>query len=71
MYNDWYLPSKDELDLMYQNLHLNQLGGFSNNYYWSSSESDSNNAWRKNFTDSLNSVWPKDNDAKVRAIRSF
>jgi hypothetical protein len=38
-YDDWFLPSKDELYLMYRDLP------FDEGYYWSSSESSSNYAW--------------------------
>jgi len=34
-YDDWYLPSKDELYKLY--LNKNSIGGFSNYQYWSSS----------------------------------
>jgi predicted nucleic acid-binding protein len=36
-FNDWFLPSIEELDLMYKNLKQKDLGNFSNNMYWSSS----------------------------------
>jgi hypothetical protein len=37
-YNDWYLPSRDELGLMYSNLHTQYKGNFAYAHYWSSSE---------------------------------
>ena len=46
---DWCVPSKDELNVLYEN--LSQIGNFSTSTdpsYWSSSEYSSNSAWRQN-----------------------
>jgi len=39
----WRLPTRVELLLMYENKDI--VGGFANNYYWSSTGSDFNYAW--------------------------
>jgi len=52
--NDWYLPDRGELDMMYNNLHKINLGNFQSALYWSSTEADYYNningaAWFSNF----------------------
>jgi hypothetical protein len=69
-YTDWYLPSKDELDLVYQNQAA--IGGFNNGLYWSSSQSTPTTAHYKNFSNGNNSTNFKEGYYyRVRAIRSF
>jgi hypothetical protein len=48
-FNDWQLPDRGDLDLMYRNLHMLGLGGFLNALYWSSTR-DGINAWLQNFS---------------------
>ena len=71
-YNDWYLPSKDEVDMMYVNLHLQGLGGFDLNHYWSSSEVGHSTAWIQDFGSGLQNFIGKFNYGfNVRAVRAF
>jgi hypothetical protein len=71
IYSDWYLPSQDELDLMYLKLHTGGIGGFNNVEYWSSSESNNTDAWCKNFGDSNQYTRLKSTPIHVRAARNF
>ena len=68
---DWYLPSLNELDLMYQNLHVEGIGGFESDYYWSSSEVLSNTARYQSFIDGSPNVGNKAVGLRVRAAREF
>jgi len=68
-YSDWYLPSKDELNMLY--LNKVAIGGFENSYYWSSSEIDSYGAWRQLFTNGGQANFLKNYPYYVRAVRAF
>jgi hypothetical protein len=79
-YSDWYLPSRDELQLMYSNLRNPGIGGFTNTWYWSSSQATSSqnapyNAWSMNFANGnvydIGSGSYKTANCQVRAVRAF
>ena len=75
-YDDWFLPSKNELNLLY--LQRNLVGGFGNGEYWSSSlywltESDNpyRFAWFQKFDNGNQGYVDFHLIKKVRAIRGF
>ena len=68
-YSDWYLPSKDELTILYSNKAL--IGGFDFALYWSSSKFGNNNSWGQSFSNGNQSPYDKSTYYSVRAIRSF
>jgi len=70
-YSDWFLPSKDELNEMYVNLHAKGLGGFTTNYYWSSTEYDYSSAWIQDFGSGFQFGASKNNSNYVRPVRDF
>ena len=68
-YGDWYLPSKYELNLFYQQRDV--VGGFADHSYWSSSEYNQSIAWIQAFYDGAQFYIFKNNAIYVRAIRAF
>ena len=70
-YDDWFLPSRDELNLMYINLHGNGLGGYALDVYWSSTETNSDLAYRQSFPSGSQVGSPKSTVDRVRAARAF
>ena len=72
-YEDWFLPSKEELNLMYQNLQKKGLGSFANYYYdyWSSSNSTKSDAWEQCFVNGIQYYSPRNSTYCVRAVRAF
>ena len=77
-YDDWFLPSKNELNALYQSKVLTVSGD--EHYYWSSSQHDDPNrnqcAWAQDFGTSdpgLQTEEAKNHDSRtyVRPIRSF
>ena len=75
-FDDWFLPSKDELHLMYLNLASQNVGGFdlngSTGRYWSSTEYSSYNACLEYFSSGSQQNNAKHGtDCHVRPVRAF
>jgi hypothetical protein len=80
-YNDWFLPNRGELNLMYENLKIRGLGGFTGDWYWSSTEMEDamvwTYAWAQRFSngDQVSMDFDRNNiksrTHRVRAIRAF
>ena len=68
-YSDWYLPSIDELYKLY--LNKNEIGGFPNNHYWSSSQFSNTLAISLYINNGIQSNSNKIITYPVRCIRSF
>ncbi len=68
-YTDWFLPSKEELNLLYENKEI--IGGYQHGYYWSSSEVDQHFAWYQHFDFGFQDYLNKDFSYYFRPIRAF
>jgi len=74
--DDWFLPSRGELNLMYTNLHANGYGNFRTENsaafaYWSSTQKTIGETWMHLFSNNI--VFPINNltTANVRAAKAF
>jgi len=68
-YNDWYLPSKDELNKLF--LNRVAIGAFGMLSYWSSSEDSNYGAWGQNFVTGNQDIYNKSSLIVVRPVRTF
>jgi len=69
-YDDWYLPSKDELNKLYLNKVI--IGGFADDLYWSSSEDSAGYAWLQWLGGGGGQgIGSKGNGQRVRAVQAF
>ena len=74
-FNDWFLPSFDELNEMYLSIgpgsNIGNVGGFSKSPYWSSSEVNAWYAWTVSFGNGGVLQSNKNAVYNIRPIRSF
>ena len=77
-YSDWFLPSQDELNEMYQNkttinttAQANGGSAFVSTNYWSSSEANNTDAVVQNFSNGSQYYLDKSYLSRVRAVRAF
>ena len=76
---NWYLPSIDELSILYKNrFHVNKALNDANEtllsniaWYWSSTEFDATNAFLFSFHNGSQAHGPKTNTYSVRAVKAF
>jgi hypothetical protein len=71
VYDDWFLPSRDEWVEIYDEIVLYSLGGFLGTWYWSSSEVDANNATDITINNGVFHTTDKGTGSVVRACRAF
>lgn len=69
VYDDWYLPSKQELDILF--LNREKVGDFEERYYWTSNEVSVDEAWIQNFYDGRQLNVEKSDENYVIPIRAF
>jgi hypothetical protein len=71
IYDDWYLPSKDELNKLY--LSIDKISSLPpSGYFWTSSEISNTGVWIQSFSTGVQSTYEKNGSGFwTWAIRSF
>ena len=70
--NDWFLPSRNELVAMFNNLKAEGVGGFADDSYWSSTETNATRAASVFFGDGTeNTNRLKTSSIKIRPSRTY
>ena len=68
--NGWLLPTKEELNMLYEN--KSKIGNFEGTNYWSSTESKPYESWVQNFKNGNQfSNWNTEARNSVRVVRSI
>ncbi len=67
--NGWHLPTKEELQKLYEN--KDKVSGLKTNFYWSSSEDYSGVAWGQRFSSGFQADGRETDSFYVRAVRAF
>jgi|688.fasta_scaffold276002_1 hypothetical protein len=86
-FEDWFLPSKDELNEAFRQLshsrtglQLTPVGGFDRGYYWTSSDYNGSTAWTQYFADGqqfdrvqtlTGNAKPPQRPFRIRPMRAF
>lgn len=71
VYDDWYFPTRDEVQLMYSVLYKKSGGHFMQHSYWSSSVADSTKAYSINFSNGNYTVESRGFGYEVRPVRYY
>lgn len=68
---EWFLPSKDELNEMYNTMSRTVISDATDNWFWSSSANGNNYAWAQRFSDGYQDDYIEYGTNSVRAVRAF
>lgn len=71
-YDDWFLPSKDELNLLF--INKDAIGGFNTEdyiFYWTSSVRNRSEAWVQSFSWGYQKYETRTTGGRVRPVRYF